>query len=273
MRILFLLFCFVCSLYSQPFVLFTEPKTGTHLLIPILESLTGKKVFWAKQFQNNSGIATNLDLNNPNLIYFSFQKAPWDLPLMEKIWNINEKKGAFLHLHAPYSLVFENYLLKKNCISFFIKRDPRDRIISLLNHYRHIKLNDKNLQSISSDDELLLLLIRNKLRVSTLAFMGWLHSPVSCVLDFAKLMGAHGGAATDSDALSEIKKIASALQLDHSDEDLEKIYRASFGHGWSFFRGKVGTWKEVFQEEHKVAVKEEIGDLLIELGYENNLDW
>src|SRR5581483_9665851 len=98
-------------------------------------------------------------------------------------------------------------------------------------------------------------------------------SPTACVLDFAKLMGAHGGAATDSDALGEMRKIASALHLDISDATLQAAYVASFGHGWSFFRGKVGTWKEVFKEEHKIAVKEEIGDLLIELGYEKDLHW
>jgi hypothetical protein len=86
-------------------------------------------------------------------------------------------------------------------------------------------------------------------------------------------MGAHGGAAAHEDAMKEMRKIAAALQLEITDSELERIYLKSFGHGWSFFKGKVGAWKEYFQEIHKIAIKEEIGDLLIQLGYEEDLTW
>jgi len=103
--------------------------------------------------------------------------------------------------------------------------------------------------------------------------MNWLSSPVCCVLDFNKLMGEHGGACTNADAMKEMKKIAKALQLNVSEAYLKTVYQKSFGVGWSFFKGKVGVWREYFNDEHKVAVKEEIGDLLIQLGYEKDLDW
>ena len=167
----------------------------------------------------------------------------------------------------------EKYLLEKKCVNFFIKRDPRDRIVSLLNHYRNIHLSDLRLESVDSDPERLLLMIRKDLRKFTLHFMGWLTSPASVVLDFSKLMGAHGGFATDRDALGEMRKIARALDIAITDAALGKIYRDSFGHGWNFFRGKVNSWKDYFNEEHKRAAKEEIGDLLIELGYEKDLNW
>lgn len=70
-----------------------------------------------------------------------------------------------------------------------------------------------------------------------------------------------------------MRKIASALQMDLSDRELEEVYFKHFGHGWSFFKGIVGAWKEYFNEEHKAAMKEEIGDLLIQLGYEKDLAW
>ncbi len=42
----------------------------------------------------------------------------------------------------------------------------------------------------------------------------------------------------------------------------------------SFLRkGIKGDWKNYFQEEEKAAFKEYAGDLLIQLGYENNNDW
>ena len=38
-------------------------------------------------------------------------------------------------------------------------------------------------------------------------------------------------------------------------------------------KGKKGGWKNFFQEEHKQAFKKIAGDLLIELGYETDLNW
>ena len=42
----------------------------------------------------------------------------------------------------------------------------------------------------------------------------------------------------------------------------------------SFFRkGVVGDWRNVFTERDKYVFKEEAGDLLIKLGYEEDSDW
>ena len=37
--------------------------------------------------------------------------------------------------------------------------------------------------------------------------------------------------------------------------------------------GKIGEWKECFNERHKDIFKKEAGDVLILSGYENDLDW
>lgn len=192
---------------------------------------------------------------------------------MDKVWATNKKNGAFLHLHAPYTPVMENYLAERKCVNFFIKRDPRDQIVSLLNHYKYIQLNDKALEVLPSDEEKLLYMIQKKSRAYAAHFMGWLHSPVCCVLDFNKLMGEHGGSATDADAMQEMRKIANALQLDLPDSYLLEVYKRNFGKGWSFFKGKTATWKEYFNADHIAVIKNEIGDLLIELGYEKDLNW
>jgi hypothetical protein len=93
------------------------------------------------------------------------------------------------------------------------------------------------------------------------------------VLEFEKLMGEHGGAATHADAIAEMRKIATALELNVPDSYLEEVYNRNFGKGTAFFRGKVGSWKDYFNDRHKKAVKKEIGDLLIQLGYEKDDHW
>ena len=37
--------------------------------------------------------------------------------------------------------------------------------------------------------------------------------------------------------------------------------------------GKVGGWREVFSEDHKLRFKETAGDILIKLGYEKDQNW
>ncbi|MEI8365381.1 MAG: sulfotransferase domain-containing protein [Parachlamydiaceae bacterium] len=276
-KYMFLLFVFTnISLYSVDFVLFTEPKTGTNLLTAILKELTGKNDYWPIEYMNNVVPIRKIagkDFKNPKYIFFSITPNPWTKQVMDLVWKTNKKQGTFLHLHPPYSPTLEQYLVDKNVINFFIKRDPRDRIVSLLNHFKHIKAYDKSVEAIPSDEEKLLFMIKNRLKVQTVHYMGWLKSPVCCVLDFCKLMGAHGGVATDEDALDQMRKIAQALKINVSDDYLKDVYRKSFGNGWSFFKGKVGSWKDYFNEEHKAAVKSEIGALLIELGYEKDYDW
>lgn len=236
------------TLHPADFVLFTKPKTGTHLLIPILTELTERSVYWGKEFTH-------------------------PVAHLNQVWENSKQRKAFLHLHAGHSAEIEDYLAQRDCINFFIKRDPRDQIVSLLNHYKYIHFNEAAVKEIPSDDERLLHMIRGRLRAETLRFMGWLQSPICCVLDFSKLMGNLGGAATDADALEEMRKIAKALGMKLSDTYLQRLYKKHLGKGWSFFKGKVGSWRDYFKEEHKAAVKEEIGDLLIELGYEKDLNW
>lgn len=263
------------SLESNEFVLFTQPKTATHLLIPILAELTGKTVYWAPEYAKNAESILNTEemFEDPQFYLFSLGKAPWDRHMMDLVWTINDEKGTFLHLHAPFSLSMEAYLKEKNCINIFIQRDPRDQIVSLLNHYRYIHWNDREVERISSDHEKLLYMIKNNSKNHSIHYLPWIYSPQCCVLNFEKLMGSRGGAASDEDALLEMKKIAAVLDINLSDAYLKEVYEKHWGNGWGFFKGKVGAWKEYFHEDHKSLMKEEIGDLLILLGYEKDLNW
>ncbi len=274
-KIWLLLFSFP-FVHAVDFVLFTEPKSGTHLLLPILTELTGKHYYWAKEYKPPLDEPRSGDWalsTNPAYFFFSPDNNPWTKETMDRVWALNQRQGTFLHLHAPYTTVMEQYLRERNCINFFIKRDPRDLLISLLNHYKYIHFNDKAIELLQSDDERLLAMIRMRLRWQTQRYMGWLTSPLCCVLDFGKLMGSHGGVESDREALRELRKVVQALDLPYSDILLKKLYKRHFGKGWSFFRGKVGAWKDYFKEVHKIATKEEIGDLLIELGYESDYNW
>jgi len=45
------------------------------------------------------------------------------------------------------------------------------------------------------------------------------------------------------------------------------------GKSPTFRSGKIGGWKKAFNEENKSIFKDLAGDLLIQLGYEKDLNW
>ena len=271
-RILRLLMVFILAispLSAVDFVLFTQPKTGTHLLTPILAELTEKEPYCPRKYMQGH---SSRHKNHPNCKFLE-EGFPCPNEVVEKIWETNARNGTFLHFHTPYTREIETYLMRKKTVVFFVKRDPRDQIVSLLNHYKKYGFLDKILERITSDDERLFYMIRKSLKSDLLTFKGWLSSPICCVLDFSKLMGAHGGAANEEDAVDEIRKMAEILDLNLSDDQLQEVYKNHFGKGGCFFRGKVGSWRDYFSERHVLAAKKEIGLLLIELGFEKDFDW
>ncbi len=236
------LICAFIPLQAVDFVLFTEPKTGTHLLFPILTELTGKTVYWPRQYVANSlrtqrGVARH-KANTFDLLV-STEPLYWKREVMDFIWDTAQTSTTYLHMHPPYSSAMENYLRSKKTISFFVERDPRDRIVSLLNHNKNIQLLDPNIMQFDTDQKKLLYMAKGKIRKQMLSFLGWRKSPLCCVLDFNKLMGAHGGTCTNQDALGEMRKIAAALEIEPSNEYLMEVYCKCFGHGRAFFKGKV----------------------------------
>jgi hypothetical protein len=94
-----------------------------------------------------------------------------------------------------------------------------------------------------------------------------------------------------STPFSELKRIAEFIGINVSDEVIaESIESSSFekmrqidqtkGRKYNltgtkdFVRiGKAGTWRDEFSKEDIEYFKENAGDLLIRLGYENDLDW
>ena len=266
---LILLILGVIPLFAANFVLLTQPKTGTHLVEPILRELTGKVPYSPREFIKKRSYGNTDTLNE----MFLEEGCLCPNRIVEEIWRKNGDQGSFLLLHTPYSKEFENYLMKNQTVVFFVQRDPRDQIVSLLNHYKKFGYLNKEVEKIDSDDEQLFYMIRNHMKRNFLLFKGWLNSPIVCVLDFSKLMGAHGGAATEEDAIGELRKIASVLGLNLSDDELIEIYAKHFGKGEIFFKGKVGSWRDYFSERHKREAKRQVGPLLIELGYEKDRYW
>lgn len=275
----------------EEFVLFTMPKTGTHLIRPLLEHLTAKSSisYWSPEVNCHKSYLydknmTDLLLLLPHVMqtYWLHQPIPTQsfLPILDML-QFNDN---FLVTHAPFSPEMEAALKERNCAVFFLIRDPRDWVISVI---KHPPISGVDIYGGPVGDQFFLSLDMNQkinyviqgtpwyysAREVYEKFLHWMRSPICCTLRFEAILGPQGGVYSEKEQIAELKKIATALHLDVSDEMLLEAFQASFGKGTIFSKGKAGIWKDYFNEEHKAHFKQFFGDVLIELGYEKDNNW
>lgn len=258
---------------------------------PLLEALTEKNStsYWAQEICCNKSYLydknmTELLMMLPHVVqaYWLHQPIQNDhfIPVLDFLQFYDE----FLVTHAPFSPEMEKLMMERNAVVFFLIRDPRDWVISVIKHpplsgidIYGGPIGDRHFANLSFKEKISAIIKGSHRYYSAEEvwnrFIGWKDSPVCCTLRFEALLGPRGGMYSEKEQLAELRKIAQALHLDITDEQLLEAFSSSFGKGIVFSKGKAGAWKEHFEEEHKAQFKELMGDLLIELGYEHNDEW
>lgn len=241
-------------------IFFTSiPKTGTYLLQKCLILITNKSVIQ---------------------IYGNYKKD-----------NI---ENFILRDHCIYDKNIADYI-KNKFTCFFIIRDPRDQIISLAywiyrgghaytldngqlniingqpNIYHwlyHLNIFDLIYKLIFIEEN-----IENALYTSTFQpYLGWIKEPNFLILKFENLVGPNGGGTIEKQ-IAEINKIVNHLKITISKDKIEAITKDLWGGTKTFREGKIGSWKVHFNDKIKTAFKQKHGQLLIDLGYEKDLNW
>jgi len=235
------------------------PKSGTHLLKKVAEALTGTRATWIKRYSR-----TYRDLTE------------------QAIEQAKRTRQTLLsaHLHGTAENV---ELIKKYDIrTVFVYRDPRDQAVSLA-YYLH-RMNPRarqmfanNLFNLGIGDERLsreelLTLIISKLPESYAFFMPLADEENILAIRFEDLVGTKGG-GSDEASLRTIEQITEKLLGTIDEKRIQTVAHSLFGGTMTFRKGKIGQWKDEFTEEQKALCKEVAGQLLIDLGYENDFDW
>jgi hypothetical protein len=65
-----------------------------------------------------------------------------------------------------------------------------------------------------------------------------------------------------------VEGVARQLGVEVAERPMGVVEEDLFGVGRTFRKGQIGGWREEFSAEHERAVKEVVGSLLVELGYE-----
>lgn len=250
-KMLYLIFCisvFQCGLGQGPSKIFFSsiPKCGTHLLIKCINLLTNKSaIYWADYVENSI-----------------------DFP------NVNPTK-EFLLWHVPYSKEAEETLINHDFKSIFLYRDPRDQLISYLlwairtptqipfSQHKKLRLLDWN--------DLLPILIKNIVDFYN-CYIPWIKSSIMLPIKFEELVGEKGGGSKDAQ-INTITKICQHLAIKPTPYLIQHCVKNLFGGSGTFREGKIGSWQQYFNAHYKAMFKEHAGQLLIDLGYETDLNW
>ena len=245
------------SFVERPVVAITIPKCGTHLIAKCIALLLNKPY-------------------NPLHDFNRLEDKNFVLPTT-----------LFTLVHAPYSLQKELHLAQQKSRKFFLYRDPRDQVVSLTFFAKHmhpvgmnaihprlnvpLKLVDFNTLMLDFIINAPCMHTGNTVAQFYAYFLPWLKVRDICPVKFENLIGPQGGGSAQAQ-LQEIRRISNWLGIRKSDQEIVDIARILFGKT-TFREGKIGSWKKYFTPEHKQAFKQVAGQLLIDLGYEKDLNW
>ncbi len=191
--------------------------------------------------------------------------------------------GGFVTAHCVYTLELADLFHEGGMRVVCILRDPRDVAVSQMHYLKQLKNHfaHEGYMALPSDRERLLVSIRggelDGRRLQSLAerygrFLGWERDGGAVMVKFEDLVGHGGGGSEEAQRLA-VGRVARHLGVAADEGTLRRVEKDLFGVGRTFRKGQIGDWREEFAVEHEVAVKEVLGSLLVELGYEAGPDW
>lgn len=234
-------FCLFLNCDATKIIITSIPKCGTHLVDKCVGLLTKK--------------------NNSNLLVTFVQE--------NQLIKFDENK-EYLVSHVSCYLLAKSNIKNQKYKCLFIYRDPRDQIVSDI--FWDIRNETKNKVVIETPFK-----DRLKSKIEGIVnlykrFTPWLKEQYCYSMKFEDLIGQKGG-GDDIVQRKVINEICKYLELKCNKKLIDHCINNLFGGTHTFREGKIGGWKKYFLPEHVTLFKEQAGQLLIDLGYEKDLNW
>lgn len=245
---------FAVAEQHRPFIVFSPPKCGTHLIGKILQ----------------------LMLNEEPIYLLG------GLGIYENIENIKIETGnhRFIVSHH-FTLDIMNALVAKGYKVIFTLRDPRDQVVSALDWLRegqwgwlpvaHIENIDAQLLEMITGDRYGWQCYESSIG-NRLDQLKQVKQKACYIARFENLIGEKGKGNEESH-LQEIAKLAKFLHFELSSEKCSEVAANSYGGSRTFRKGEIGRWKSYFLHSHKKTYKIRYGKTLKQLGYEKDDNW
>ena len=256
-------------LRSTPAVLGNAmPKSGSHLIIQVLQGLTRLGPFVNPGFPPVNRFEDNRKLSHQQIYQNILRMRPGDIGY------------GYVHATQP----FIEALTQPGRATVFVYRDPRDVIVShvfyatqiytehaMHPYYTNVlkdmeeRINAEIMGVTEPGYEL------SSIKVKFEHYLGWLQEPGVLCLRFEDLILKRGEALgclldhLDANGFTPQVSRQQAIQVLE-----EAIVPKKSG---TFRKGKPGNWQDHFTPANKALFKEMAGDLLIRLGYEQDGTW
>jgi len=192
--------------------------------------------------------------------------------------------GELVTGHTFFLDLFARELSHRNIIQFFVYRDLRDVILSEAYYLTYMnswhELHWTFARELKSDEDRIGAAITGlestrfdypDIRTRWLSYAGWLDCEHVFSVKYEDLISAQRE--------NVIKRMISfyrertGLIFDEQKLLEDCIHAIQPQKSHTFRLGGVGKWRSCFTSEHIALCKPLIGDLLIDLGYEDDLDW
>lgn len=244
------------------------PKSGSHLIIQVLQGLTRIGPFVNPGFPPVNRTEDNRQFTVEGIIDNISRMRPGDI--------------GYGYLDARQAYV--NALTQEGMASIFVFRDPRDMIVSHvfyateifkehgMHEYYTKKLStmeDRINAAIGGVSENGLELIGVKERYET--HIGWLDQPGVLCLRFEELRGNQEHAFNT--LLDYLERHGFQLEVDRREATAVLGAAVQPKKSGTFRSGKVGDWRQHFTQTNVDFFKQSTGELLVKLGYEDDDTW
>jgi hypothetical protein len=244
------------------------PKSGSHLIIQVLQGLTRIGPFVNPGFPPVNRTEDNRQLSDEGILANIHRMRPGDI--------------GYGYLHANHQYI--QALNRPGMASVFVYRDPRDMIISHVfyatemfqDHGMH-RYYTENLETMEERINAAIYGVTEKgselisVKARYDAYQGWLGQPQILSLRFEDLILDQESAFNQLLNYLEESGFQSGLERKQAIEELAAAIVPK--RSGTFRKGKPGNWKEYFTQENIDNFKESTGNLLIQLGYEHNNEW
>ena len=240
------------------------PKSGTHLLLQVLEGIPELEYYGKFVTSASSYGFKDIDA--------SF--------LGERFKRMLNNEIVLGHL--KYDDVIADQVTKACSVSIFVVRDPRDVVISEANYLAKMnpwhRLHPFFRRDLKTDGDRIEAAIRGldsrfdgmypDFAKRFADFRGWLGRKEVITVRFEDFVGGQTyGLTKIMEAFRDLECVD--LTIDEATIKGNMVPKRSH----TFNVGTSGRWRGIFEPRHYDAMKEICGDLLVELGYEENLDW
>jgi hypothetical protein len=246
------------------------PKSGTHLLTQVLAGFAHFGPF----------SATGL---NAITMFDGSTGAPRSIgQILTALNRLKPGDIGYGHLHARSEVIAA--LCREGVVPYFILRDPRDVVVSHVFYLTEIEPNHTHhryyIEELSSFEERLNISILGRPELEHPfpdiygrfePYMGWLNQSQMLTLRFEDFILNRRATLKRVVEHAITNGFSFRGNLETTVEVLEKMINPE--NSPTFRSGKIGSWRQHFTSKHKELFKQVSGDLLIRLGYEQDMDW